>query len=395
MHANLAAPGRLLALLLTLFCLSACRPPSVSLAPTESALSALSTVPSATAAPTAAPMTATPPSLPTAVPTLTPAPPTAAPAQAPGATPTTTTTPAAPTSDPVAGLPCPAANPVKPDYARYVLSVEPWPTPDPTAPHPSLSLADPLPAAARNTGYAYGSDGSGRYLLHNGLDMADEDDTPAGAVADGVVVVARDDLDEMFGWRCDWYGQLVVLQLDELWGGQPVYALYGHVSEVQVSEGQRVAQGDPIAREGTAGVAVVPHLHLEIRLGENTFGATRNPLLWLQPWPGSGVVAGRLVDPDGRAWQGVTVTLIDRSGRAPFVNTWTYLDDPDHLIRPDAALAENFVFEPVSEGTYDVYAQVQGVEYRQTVEVVSGELTMVEIVTEPYRTPTPEPTPTP
>ena len=288
------------------------------------------------------------------------------------------------------GLPCPAITPVKPDYARYVLAAEPWPIPDPLAPLP-LVLADPLPAAQRNTGYSYGSDGSGRYLLHNGLDMAAEDERLAGAVADGTIIVARDDVDEMFGWRCDWYGALVVIRLDELWAEQPVYALYGHIQDVQVSEGQHVQQGDPVARQGTAGVAVVAHLHLEVRVGENTFGATQNPLLWVGPPAGSGVIAGRLIDPDGHAWQGVTVTLIDRSGTADFVNTWTYLDDPQHLIWPSAGYAENFVFGPVAAGSYDVYTKIQGVEYRQPAEVLDGQVSTVEMVTEPWHTPTPEP----
>lgn len=328
-------------------------------------------------------------------------------APAPTTEPTATIEPppqltAAPTSTPVpsptadlsgVGLPCPAVPPAKPDYVRYVLSAAPWPTPDPGAEPPPLSLSDPLPAAGRNTGYSYGSDGSGRYLLHNGLDMTDENAAPARAVADGTVIIARDDLDEMFGWRCDWYGMLVVIRLDMLWNGRPVYALYGHIKDVEVSEGQRVMRGDPVAREGTAGVAVVRHLHLEIRAGENRFGATQNPLLWIEPWSGSGVIAGRLVDPDGRAWQGVTVTLIDRSGESDFLNTWTYLDDPDHLIWPDPSLAENFVFGPVAAGTYDVYIKLQDVAYRQTVEVKEGQINTVEIVTESYKIPTLEATP--
>lgn len=327
---------------------------------------------------------------------LPPASPTPAPTETPAATSASASTPipatAVPTSTPDTsgvGLPCPDAPPLKPDYATHVLSAQPWPTPDLSATRPPLSLANPLPAAARNTGYPYGSDGSGRYLLHNGLDMAHEEDALAGAVGDGRVIVARDDLDEMFGWRCDWYGQLVVIELHETLGGRPVYALYGHVKDVQVSEGQLVERGEPIARGGAAGVAVVPHLHLEIRVGENTFGATSNPLLWIEPWNGGGVVAGRLLDPDGRAWQGVTVTLIDRRGESQFLNTWTYLDDPDHLIRPDPALGENFVFGPVSAGSYDVYAKIQGVEYRRTIEVNEGQLTTVELITGPNRTPTP------
>jgi len=281
------------------------------------------------------------------------------------------------------GLPCPAAPPAVPEYARYALSAEPWPAPDPAVAPPPLALLDPLPAAERNAGYPYGSDGSGRYLLHNGLDMADEAGALAVAVADGRVIVARDDLDELFGWRCDWYGQLVILLLDETWQGQPVYVLYGHISDVHVSEGQQVRRGDPIARKGTAGAAVVAHLHLEVRVGANAFGATRNPLLWLAPPAGHGVIAGRLVDDDGRAWQGVTVTLIDATGEMPFVNTWSYLDDPQRLIRPDPALGENFVFGPIPAGPYDVYTSVGGREYRQTVEVREGELSLLEIVTEP------------
>jgi len=40
--------------------------------------------------------------------------------------------------------------------------------------------------------------------------------------------------------------------------------------------------------------------------------------------------------------------------------------------------------------------KLQGVEYRQPVQVVEGELTTVELVTEAYKTPTPtlEPSPT-
>lgn len=302
-------------------------------------------------------------------------------------------TTALPTSTPDTagiGLPCPAELPAKPDYVSYVLSDAPWPAPDPLRPQPPLSLTDPLPFASRNTGYSYGSDGGGRYLLHNGLDMADEEDNLAVAVADGRVIIARDDLDEMFGWRCDWYGQLVVIQLDEPWGGEPVYALYGHIKDIQVSEGQHVERGDAIARGGTAGVAVVRHLHLEIRVGANTFGATRNPALWLTPPQGTGVIAGRLVDPEGHAWQGTTITLIDRSGQSDFIYTTSYLDDPAHIIRPDPALGENFVFGPVPIGAYDVYAKVQGVEYRRVIEVSDGQMAVVELITEPYRTPTPD-----
>ena len=322
--------------------------------------------------------------------------PTASPTILPGVTPPSAipSLPSATEASDAAGLPCPSATPSKPEYASYTVSSHAWPTPDPYVALP-LMLSDPLPGAERNHGYPYGSDGSGRYLIHNGLDLADADNGLAGAVAPGTVIVARADVDEQFGWRCDWYGQLVVLRLDAEWEGEPVYVLYGHVSDVQVTENQHVEQGDPIARKGSAGVAVVPHLHLEVRVGVNEFAATQNPTLWLKPADGTGLIAGRLIDPDGNAWEGVVVTLIDRRGELPFLNTWTYLDDPQSLIRPNPGLAENFVFGPVPAGTYDVYVSLQGVAYRQSVEVRAGQLTPVEIITQPGRLATPEPTATP
>ena len=372
--------------LLALLLLSACAAPVAQTVPTPARTAAVPAASSPTAVPSV-----TPPALPSPRPTATgTAAPTATATALSTATPVPSpTTPPTPTPAPAVGLPCPDPWPVKPDYAAYALTADPWPTPDPAAAPPPLSLANPLPTAGRNAGYPYGSDGSGRYLLHNGLDMADEEDALAVAAGDGEIVLARDDIDELFGWRCDWYGQIVVLRLDESHDGQPVYVLFGHVRDVQVVEGQRVARGEPLAREGTAGVATVAHLHLEVRVGANTFGATRNPLLWLEPWSGSGVIAGRLVDPDGRAWQGVMVTLIDKNGA--LLNTWTYLDDPDHLIQPEPALGENFVFGPVAEGRYTVFVEHQGEEYRQPVEVRDGQVTTLEIVTAPFRTPTPAP----
>ena len=65
---------------------------------------------------------------------------------------------------------------------------------------------------------------------------------------------------------------------------------------VLVSVGQQVKAGQPIALVGGLGVAIGPHLHLEVRLGGSTYYDTRNPDLWVRPDPGYGVIAGRVVD---------------------------------------------------------------------------------------------------
>ncbi len=247
-------------------------------------------------------------------------------------------------------------------------------------------LIDPVSGGRKpleNGYYPYGWDGDGRFLLHNGADMPAVQGTMVTAVADGTVVVAQSDADELYGWRCDWYGQLVVLELDEQWQGQPVYVLYGHVQLIQVEAGQRVVQGEPIAEVGVEGVSAVPHLHMEIRIGSNNFATTQNPMLWLEPLPETGVLAGRLVDEGGRPWQGVRITLIESTDDDPLYRyTFTYLDDPQHLIHSDAALAENFLFADLPPGNYTLFVSVGGQEYRQPVVVNGGEVTAVEIVSD-------------
>ena len=336
-----------------------------------------------TSIPTHSP-TATPTMLPTD--TITPTPkPIATMTPSPTVEPTATMVPTE-TAVPVNRL-CPDPAPLKPEYNRYFLSPQKWPTADPAVASPHFWLAKPLPGGGRyliNQTFPYGSDGNGRYLLHNGVDSAEALGTPVLAVADGTIVVAQSDMNEWYGWRCDWYGHLVVLQLDETWLDQPIYVLYGHVLNISVEAGQRVQRGDQVAEIGFGGVATAPHLHLEVRVGTNEFGATQNPMLWIDPGKTRGVIVGRLLDPEGRPWQGVTVTLIPKTEDPEFTNTWTYIDDSLHMINPDDGYAENFVFADIRPGRYDVYTKLQGKEHRVPVEVIAGQISTVELISAPF-----------
>ena len=335
----------------------------------------------------------------TAVPTLTQPPtnttipvPTDAPSSTPAPLPTFTATATA-TAVPIDHA-CPDPIPLKPVYGRYVVSDTVWPTPDPALAETHFWLAKPVPGGDRfliNQSFPYGYDLNGRLLLHNGVDSAEPLGTPVLAVGDGTVVVAQDDMNEWFGWRCDWYGHLVVIELDQTLGGQPLYALYGHVLNFTVEAGQRVRAGEQVAEVGFGGAATAPHLHFELRVGTNSFDTTLNPMLWIDPGPTRGVIAGRLLDAEGRPWHGVGLSLIGQSEDASSGNTWSYLDDPLHYINSDLAYAENFVFADVKPGEYEVYTEIQGVVYRVPVQVVAGEISSVEIVTEPYKTPTATP----
>ncbi len=356
------------------------------------------------AAMTSDPPTAEPTPSPTAPPTRTAQPAASAtPTMRPTSTstPTETSTPlptATATSTPLPSATppdrsCPAELPVKPEYARYTLGSVAWPTPDPAGFTPHFWLDTPIlldedePEITVNPGYPYGSDGNGRYLLHNAVDISGDLGVPLLAAIDGTVAVAQNDYTELYGWRCDWYGHLVVIEADARYRGLPVYVLYGHVLNLSVEPGDLVQTGRQVAEVGVGGASTAAHLHLEVRVGGNEFGMTRNPLLWLKPAEERGLIAGRLVDPEGRPWQGVQIIA---AGPA-YATTWSYLDDPMHYIRPDDELGENFVFGDLQPGNYRVLVTVQGTEYAANVTVEAGQVSQVEIVTEAYRTPTPAP----
>ena len=109
----------------------------------------------------------------------------------------------------------------------------------------------------------------------------------------------------------NYYGNLVVIQHDFLSPqGEPVFTLYGHLLTPTVQSGQRVREGDQIGIVGATGIAMGPHLHFEVRIGNAfSFDSTRNPELWMRPFPGDGTLVGRVTDADGTPLYGVTLEV--------------------------------------------------------------------------------------
>jgi len=87
--------------------------------------------------------------------------------------------------------------------------------------------------------------------VHQGLDFRAETGTPVGAMNSGVVILARD----MF-----YEGGFVVID-----HGQGLSTLYMHLSEIKVSEGERVEKRQIIGLSGGTGRATAPHLHVGVR----------------------------------------------------------------------------------------------------------------------------------
>lgn len=247
-----------------------------------------------------------------------------------------------------------------------------------SAPQDHYWLERPIGAQGQaqvNRFYPYGTTGGGRYFLHHGVDMENPSGTPVLAVAPGVVIVAGNDQNEVYGLKPNFYGQLVVVQLDREFREQPVFVLYGHLSRVTAHVGQCVTTGEVLGEVGMTGAAIGPHLHFEVRVGSNAYANTRNPELWLKPLPGHGTIAGRVLDTQGNPIPGVVINFHraeepDKRWR----ETWTYASTE---VKPDEEWGENFVMGDVPAGSYVLKTKVNGQLYTQEVTVEAGKTSLV------------------
>ncbi|MGP1570167.1 MAG: peptidoglycan DD-metalloendopeptidase family protein [Eubacteriales bacterium] len=99
--------------------------------------------------------------------------------------------------------------------------------------------------------------------FHSGLDLAAPTGTRISAADGGTVVYA--------GYNPS-YGNVV--KIDH---GGGVMTLYAHCSALMVKNGERVYQGQQIAKVGSTGRSTGPHCHFEVRIN----GKPKNPLAYL------------------------------------------------------------------------------------------------------------------
>ncbi|MDL2269081.1 M23 family metallopeptidase [Desulfosarcina sp. OttesenSCG-928-A07] len=92
------------------------------------------------------------------------------------------------------------------------------------------------------------------YKAHTGIDYGAPTGTPIQATAMGKVT---------FAGTKSGYGKLVIIKHPH---GEETY--YAHCSKLLVKPGQRVTQGQTIAKVGQTGLATGPHVHYEVRLNK-------------------------------------------------------------------------------------------------------------------------------
>jgi murein DD-endopeptidase MepM/ murein hydrolase activator NlpD len=102
-------------------------------------------------------------------------------------------------------------------------------------------------------GYGERSDPfSGEGAMHTGLDISAPTGTPVHVTADGIVLHA--------GWNGG-YGRCVIVD-----HGNGYQTWYGHLSRMDVIEGQEIRQGEVLGEVGSSGRSTGSHLHYEVRI---------------------------------------------------------------------------------------------------------------------------------
>ncbi len=317
-------------------------------------------------------------------------------------------TPTMPTAQP---LPNPSGGPtafpsptgLAPPAAAQDIGFQPPPEQVPLSSHANdhFWLVRPVDASANSESlffYPFGSNGpTDEWRVHHGVDMPNPIGERIRAGGAGTVVFAGDGGEIVDRDRLDIYpsyGNVVIIRHDFGYRGQPIYTLYAHMSSILVEAGQHVEAGQVIGLIGGTGDVSGPHVHLEVRVGENKYFAVQNPLLWIAPYQGHGVIAGLIFGENGEPIDDRLVTLSQR-GRV-IQTTTTYINpktDPDQLrdweVVPDRAWNENFVIGDVPAGDYVIAVTIGSRRISREITVKPGTINYIELGLGPAATPQP------
>lgn len=230
--------------------------------------------------------------------------------------------------------------------------------------------------------YRYGSTMGGNFQEHQGVEFNNPDGTPVRAIGAGMVVYAG---------PAERGALTVAIRHDSVVVANRkryrVYSTYYHNSELRVSEGQRVSRGQTIAAVGNTGRATNDHLHLEVHAAptdsvsaivdslERFPEYTTNPELWIAPIPGTGIIAGQVIDATGQPVRQAKIYGIVKHDPpdAPFSFAETYGD----LANPHPLYEEHFAVSDVPAGHYILGAEIYGQRVYREVTVHEGTMSWV------------------
>lgn len=230
--------------------------------------------------------------------------------------------------------------------------------------------------------YRYGSTMGGNFQQHQGVEFNNPDGTPVLAAGSGTVVYAG---------PAEAGALTVSIRHDTTVARDGVtyrlYSTYFHNTAIDVAVGDRVRTGQQVSRVGNTGRATNDHLHFELAASPtDSIGAivdstqrfppyTTNPELWVRPLPGTGIVAGQVVDSRGRPVPQARVYGLVKPvpTETPFSFAETY-GDKGHS---HPLYQEHFAVGDVPAGRYVVGTEIGGKRVLREVTVAPGKVTWV------------------
>jgi murein DD-endopeptidase MepM/ murein hydrolase activator NlpD len=230
--------------------------------------------------------------------------------------------------------------------------------------------------------YRYGSTMGGNFQQHQGVEFNNPDGTPVHAALGGTVVHAG---------PAEAGALTVTIRHDTTVTRDGnrfrLYSTYYHNAALDVRVGDQVETGQVISRVGNTGRATNDHLHLELAASPtDSLGAivdstqrfppyTTNAELWLQPLPGTGIVAGQVFDSSGTPVPQARIygLVKPEPAETPFSFAETY-GDKGHA---HPLYGEHFAVGDVPAGSYVVGTEIGGRKILRRVTVAAGRLSWV------------------
>jgi murein DD-endopeptidase MepM/ murein hydrolase activator NlpD len=250
-----------------------------------------------------------------------------------------------------------------------------YPIPWAVGPHDHFYFAAPIAAAYPGEpiwDYRYGGIFFGPNIIHTGVDIPAPRGTSVLAAGPGTVVWASVGLYSGSTLNTkDPYGNAVAIRHDFGYQNQPLYTIYAHMDEIDVSLGEWLNTGDLIGKVGSTGMTTGPHLHFEVRMGKNDFFFTRNPELWLAPPQGEGVLAGRVMDKLKRPLFSHIIIMKNLKTDKAY-NAYTYADQ---VANSDNYYNENVVMGDLPAGVYELNIPYGSFNRKVNVQILPGQIT--------------------
>jgi murein DD-endopeptidase MepM/ murein hydrolase activator NlpD len=232
--------------------------------------------------------------------------------------------------------------------------------------------------------YRFGSTMGGNFQPHQGVEFNNADGTPVHAVGDGIVVYSGP---AEAGANTIAIRHNRILKTDDRRRFY-VFSVYYHNVILRAQVGQRVKRGDVIALVGNTGRATNDHLHLEVHAAPTTDASlivrpdvryppfNVNPELWIEPLPGTGVIAGQVWDAQGQAVHQARISGLVKPEpqETPFSFIETY-GPKNHV---DPAYHEHFAISDVPPGAYVLGVEIDRQRVLRRVRVEAGKLSWVE-----------------